>query len=181
MWLDQEFYQDIISANRVSSVTVFSFYTKDSKKKFCISRFWESLLQNLSLWVHVFHVFMFCVSDGNCLFSSFIQLAGAGRERWSSWNSFSPLGASFLIIVYDFHVLCSYSFHLIKSSNCADCVFHFMSLIESTKYRSFLFLMIVDCDDSTCLLIRLFFDDCNRLMWNIRCIFISGGNSSSYV
>src|SRR5205809_7148093 len=33
MWLDQEFYQDIISANRVSSVTVFSFYIKDLKKK----------------------------------------------------------------------------------------------------------------------------------------------------
>src|SRR5947207_6392069 len=33
MWLGQEFYQDIISANRISLITVFSFYTKDSKKK----------------------------------------------------------------------------------------------------------------------------------------------------
>ena len=33
MWLDQEFYQDIISVNKISFVTVFSFYIKDSKKK----------------------------------------------------------------------------------------------------------------------------------------------------
>ena len=33
MWLDWEFYQGIISANRISSVTVLSFYTKDLKKK----------------------------------------------------------------------------------------------------------------------------------------------------
>ena len=181
MWLDQEFYWDIISANKVSSVTVFSFYIKDLKKKnFYISRFWESLLQNLSLWVCVFHVFMFCVSDDNHLFSSFIHSVRADCEKWFSWNSFSSSEASFLIIMYDFHVLCSYSSHLIKSLNCVNCVFHFMSLIESTKYESSLFLMIVDCDDDTCLLIRLFFDDCNKLVWNVRCIFIPGGNSSSY-
>ena len=153
---------------------------KIQKKKFCISRFWESLLQNLLLQVHVFHVFMFHVSDDNCLFSSFIHPAGAGREKWSSWNSFNSSEASFLINMYDSHVLCSYSSHLIKSSNCADCMFYFMSSIKSTKYGPFLFSMIVDCDGGTCLLIRLFFDDCNKLVWNVECTFISDDNLSSY-
>ena len=34
MWLDWEFYWDIISANRISSVTVFFFYIRDLKKIF---------------------------------------------------------------------------------------------------------------------------------------------------
>ena len=154
---------------------------KKKKKFFCILRFWENFLQNLSLQVCVFHVFMFCVSDDNCLFFSFIHSAETDCEKWSSWNSFSSSEASFLIIVYDSHVLCSYSSHLIKSSNYVDCVFHFMSSIKSTKYKSSLFLTIVDCSSSTFLLIRLFFDDCNKLVWNVECIFISDDNSSSYV
>ena len=181
MWLDWEFYWDIISVNEISSVTVFSFYTEDLKKYFCISRFWESFLQNLSLWVHVICVFVFHVSDDNHLFSSFIHSAKADCERWSSWNSFSSSRTSFLIIMYGFHVLCSYSSHLIKSSNCADCAFYFMSLIKSTKYGPSSFSTIVDCSSSTCLLIRLFFNDCNKFVWNIECTFISDDNSSSYV
>ena len=70
----------------------------------------------------------------------------------------------FFIIVYDFHVLHSYFFHLIRSSNCVNFVFHFMSLIKSIKYESCLFLIIVNCDDSICLLIRSFFKNCNKLM-----------------
>ena len=41
----------------------------------------------------------------------------------------------FFIIVYSFHVFCSYSFYLIRSSNCVNFVFHFMLSIKSTKYR----------------------------------------------
>ena len=127
------------------------------------------------------HVFMFYILDNNYLFSSFIYLIRINYKRWFSWNSFSSFRVSFLIIMYDSHVLCLYSSHLIKSLNYVNCTFHFMLLIESTKYESFSFSIIIDYNNSTCLLIKLFFDDCNKLVWNIRCTFISDNNSSSYV
>src|SRR5436189_3774447 len=68
----------------------------------------------------------------------------------------------FFIIIYDFHVFYLYLSHLIKSLNCMNFVFHFMSLIELTKYESSLFSTIMSCDDDTCLLIESFFESCNR-------------------
>jgi len=86
----------------------------------------------------------------------------------------------FFIIVYDSHVLHLYSSHLIRSSNHVNFMFHFMSSIKSTKYKSFLFSTIMNCDDNTCLSIESFFKNHNRLTWNIEWTFISDDNSSSY-
>ncbi len=69
----------------------------------------------------------------------------------------------FFIIMYNFHVFYSYSSYLIKSSNCADFMFHFMSLIELTKYESSLFSTIMSYDSDICLLIKLFFKNHNKL------------------
>src|SRR6266487_3655773 len=77
---------------------------------------------------------------------------------------FIKINVFFFIIVYDSHVLCSYSSHLIRNSNCADFVFHFMSLIKLIKYKSSLFSIIMSCNDNTCLLIRLSFKNYNKLI-----------------
>ena len=127
------------------------------------------------------HVFVFCMSDNNYLFSSFIHSIRADYERWFLWNFFSSSKTFFLIIMYDSHVLCLYSSHLIKNLNYINCMFYFMSLIESTKYKSSLFSTIIDCSNNIYLSIESFFNGCNKLVWNVRCTFISDDNSSSYI
>ena len=82
----------------------------------------------------------------------------------------------FFIVVYDFHVLCSYSSHLIRSSNHMNFMFHFMSLIKLTKYELCSFSIIMNYDNSTCLLIKSSFKNHNKLMWNIEWIFIFNDN-----
>jgi len=137
------------------------------------------------VFIHDFSVFvihfMIHVSESNHWFSFFTYSIRADCEEWSWWNSFIKADAFFFIIMYDSHVLCSYSSHLIRSSNHVNFVFHFMSLIESTKYEFSSFSTIVSCDDSTCLLIRSSFKSHNKLMWNVEWTFISDDNSSSYV
>src|SRR5205809_936799 len=81
-----------------------------------------------------------------------------------SYNSFIKIDVFFFIIMYDSHVLHLYSSHLIRSLNHVNFVFHFMSSIKSTKYRSSSFSTIMNCDDDTCLLIRSSFKNHNRLM-----------------
>ncbi len=144
---------------------------------------WITMLHALSVFVNYVFVVCFvdCVLESNYWFSFFIHSAGAGCEEWSSWNFFIKIDVSFFIVMYDSHVLCLYSSHLIRSSNCADFMFHFMSSIKSTKYELSSFSTIVDCSDGTCLPIRLSFKSCNRLTWNIEWTFISDDNSSSYV
>ena len=121
-----------------------------------------------------------CVFDSNHLFSFFTHSAEADCEKWFLWNSFTSSEVFFLIIMYSFHVYCSYSSHLIRSSNHMNFMFHFMLLIKSTKYESCSFSTIMSCDDSICLLIESFFKNHNKLTWNIEWIFISDDNSSSY-
>ena len=130
------------------------------------------------LAVFVIHI-MIHMSESNCQFSSFIYLVRADYKEWLWWNSFTKLGALCLIIMYDFHVHCSYSSHLIRSSNHAACVFHFMLSIKSIKYESSLFLTIVDCGSDTCLSIRSFFKSHNKLTWNVECTLISDSSLSS--
>ena len=112
-------------------------------------------------------LFVLHVFDDNHLFSFFIHLAETNHKEWFLWNSFINLKTSFLIIMYDFHVCCSYFSYLIRSSNHMNFMFHFMSSIKSTKYESCSFLIIMNCDDSTCLLIESFFKNYNRLTWNV--------------
>ena len=140
--------------------------------------------------LHTFSVFVNCVFvihfmnhvlRDNHQFSSFIHSAEADHEEWFSWNSFIKIDVFFFIIVYDSHVFCLYSSYLIRSSNCVNFVFHFMSSIKSTKYESSSFSTIMSCDDDTCLLIESFFESHNKLMWNVEWIFISDNNLSSYV
>jgi hypothetical protein len=127
---------------------------------------WIIMLHALSVFVNC--VFVIClvnhVLGGNCWFSSFIYSAGAGHEGWSWWNSFTKINVSFFIVMYDFYVLYLYSFYLIRSLNCVDFVFHFILLIKLTKYEPSLFLIIVGCGGGTYLLIRLSFENYNRLM-----------------
>src|SRR6266487_3794371 len=77
---------------------------------------------------------------------------------------FIKINVFFFIIIYDSHVLCSYSSHLIRNSNHANFMFHFMSLIKLIKYRSSLFSIIMNYDDDTYLLIELSFKNHNKLM-----------------
>ena len=130
--------------------------------------------------IFVFHIFMIHVSENNHQFSSFTYSVRTNYKKWSWWNFFIKTNASFFIIMYSSHVLHSYFFHLIRSLNHMNFMFHFMSLIKSTKYRFFLFSTIVSCDDNTYLLIRLFFENHNKLMWNVKWTFISDDNSSLY-
>ena len=128
-----------------------------------------------------FFVFMIHVSESNYWFLSFTYSVEASYEEWSWWNFFIKMSVSFFIIIYDSHVLCLYSSHLIRSSNHANFIFYFMLLIKLTKYESSLFSIIISYDDSTYLLIELFFENHNRLMWNIEWTFISDDNLSSYI
>ena len=141
------------------------------------------MLHAFSVFVnHVFMIhFMNYVSESNHQFSSFIHSVRTNHEEWFSWNSFIKIDVFFLIIMYNFHVLCSYSSHLIRSSNHVNFMFHFMLSIKSTKYESSSFSTIVSCDDSTCLSIRLSFKSHNRLTWNVEWTFISDDNLSSYM
>ena len=127
-----------------------------------------------------FFVFVICVSEDNHQFSSFTHSAEINHKEWSWWNFFIKINASFFIIIYDSHILCSYSSYLIRSSNHVNFIFHFISLIELIKYRSFLFSIIISYDDDIYLLIRSSFKNYNRMIWNIEWTFISDNNSSSY-
>ena len=130
-------------------------------------------------------VFMICfmnhVSEDNCQFSSFTYSVRTDHKEWFLWNFFTNLKTFFLIIMYNSHVCCLYFFHLIRSSNHVNFMFHFMLSIKSTKYRSCSFSIIMSCSDDTCLSIRLFFENYNKLTWNVKWIFISDNNSNSYV
>ncbi len=128
-----------------------------------------------------FFVFVICVSEDNHQFSSFTHSAETGCEEWSWWNFFIKVNVSFFIIIYDSHVLCSYSSYLIRSLNCVNFVFYFMLLIKLTKYRSSLFSIIMSYDNSTYLLIRSFFKNYNKLIWNVKWTFISDNNLNSYI
>ncbi len=135
---------------------------------------WVLFLIFLSSW------FTFHVSENNHQFSSFTHSVKADHKEWSWWNSFIKIDASFFIIMYNSHVLHSYSSHLIRSSNHANFMFHFMLSIKLIKYKSSSFLIIMNYDSSTYLLIRSSFKNHNKLIWNIKWIFISDDNSSSY-
>ena len=125
-------------------------------------------------------VFMIHVSENNYQFSFFTHSAKTDHEKWFWWIFFIKVSIFFFIIMYDSHVLCLYSSYLIRSSNHVNFIFHFMSLIESTKYKSSSFSTIIDCSDNTCLLIESSFKNCNRLIWNIKWTFISDSNLSLY-
>src|SRR5205085_133980 len=77
---------------------------------------------------------------------------------------FIKINVFFIIIMYNFHVFYLYFFHLIKSLNCVNFVFHFMSSIKLTKYKFSLFLTIMNCNNDTCLLIKSFFENHNKLI-----------------
>ena len=122
---------------------------------------WVFFLIFLSSW------FTFHVLESNCWFSFFTHSVRTDYKEWSWWNFFIKTDVFFFIVVYSSHVLYSYSSHLIRSLNCMNFMFHFMLLIESMKYESSSFSTIVNCDNDTCLLIRLFFENHNKLIWNI--------------
>ena len=124
--------------------------------------------------------FVIHLSENDHLFSSFVHFVKTDQERWSSWNSFIRIEISFFIIVYDSHVLYLYFSHLIRSSNCASWVCHLMSSIKSTKYESSSLSTIMSSDSDTCYSTELCFENSNKLMWNVECIFISSDKSSSY-
>ena len=144
---------------------------------------WTTMLYALSVfmnYVFVIH-FMNHVLRDNYQFFSFIYSAETDCEEWSSWNSFIKINMFFFIIMYDSHVLYLYSSHLIRSSNHVNFIFYFILLIKLTKYRSSSFSIIINYDSDTYLLIRLSFENYNKLIWNIEWTFISDDNSSSYV
>ena len=143
---------------------------------------WTTILHALSVFMNCVFVICFVnhVSENIHWFSSFIHSVEADHKKWSSWNFFINSEIFFLIIMYNFHVYCSYSFHLIRSSNHMNFMFHFMLLIKSTKYESCSFSTIMSCDDDTCLLIKSFFKNYNRLTWNVEWTFISDDNLNSY-
>ena len=130
---------------------------------------WSTMLHTLSVFMNCVFVihFMNYISENNHWFSSFIHLIRADCEKWSSWNFFIKINIFFFIIMYDSHVLCLYSSYLIRNSNCMNFVFYFMLLIKLIKYKSSSFSTIMNCDNSTCLLIELSFKNHNRLTWNI--------------
>ena len=137
-------------------------------------------------FIMFFSVFMFCVfmihvSENNHQFSSFIHSVKINHEKWSWWKFFIKTDVFFFIIMYDSHVFCLYSSHLIRNSNHVNFIFYFMLLIESTKYRSSLLSTIMSCDSDICLSIRSSFENCNRLTWNIEWTFISNDNLSLYM
>jgi len=127
---------------------------------------WVIMLHALSIFMnHVFMIhFINHVSENNHWFSSFIHLVRINHEEWSSWNFFIKINVFFFIIMYDFHVLCSYSSHLIRSSNHMNFMFHFMLLIKLIKYRLSSFLIIINYDDDTYLLIKSSFENYNKLI-----------------
>ena len=124
-----------------------------------------------SLSVFVNHVFVICFMNyilrEQLLIFFFYSFSWDRLWRIIFMKFFNQNWCVFFIIMYDFHVLHSYSSHLIRSSNHVNFVFYFMSSIKSTKYESSLFSTIVSCNDDTCLLIRSSFENHNRLMWNV--------------
>ena len=146
----------------------------------CISIKIEVMISVNFIFFFAFIKFEIHLSESDYLFSSFAHFIEADYERWSSWNFFIRIRASFFIIVYDFHVLCLYSSHLIRSSNCASWIYHLMSSIESTKYEFSLLSTVTDDDSDICHLIRSCFKSSNKLTWNIECIFIFSNRSNSY-
>jgi len=70
----------------------------------------------------------------------------------------------FFIIIYDFHDFYLYFSYLIRSSNHVNFMFHFMLLIKLIKYESSLFSIIISYNNDTCLLIKLFFENHNKLI-----------------
>ena len=200
--MNWEFHQDFQAANKCSLIIVFFNYIEDFKIFIFTSCFvmwfliiikikfvfmfvccsWATMLHALSAFMDCVFVVCFVnhVSEGNCQFSSFIHSVETDCKEWFSWNSFIKIDTSFFIIMYNFHVLCSYSSHLIRSSNHVNFMFHFMSSIKLIKYESSVFLTIVSCSNDTCLLIKSSFKSCNKLMWNVEWTFISDDNLSSY-
>ena len=156
--------------------SVIHIYFLQIKYYFRITLF----LEWFYLAVFMIHVFVIHVSEDSYWFSSFIHSVRTNYEKWSWWNSFIKINASFFIIIYDSHVLCSYSSYLIRSSNYINFIFHFMLLIKLTKYESSLFSIIMSYDNDTYLSIRSSFESHNKLIWNIKWTFISNNNSSSY-
>jgi len=133
---------------------------------------------------HVFFAFIRFViylSENDYLFLFFIYFVETDQEKWSLWNSFIRIDVSFFIIIYDFHVFCSYSSHLIRNSNHAFWIYHLMSLIESTKYESSLLSTVTDSSSDTCYFIRSCFENSSKLMWNVEYIFIFLNKLNSYV
>ena len=100
-------------------------------------------------------------------------------EKWFWWI-FLLKSMYFFYYCVQFSCFLFVFFHLIKSLNYVNFMFHFMSLIKLTKYRFFSFSILINCDNNTCLLIRSFFKNCNKLMWNVEWIFILNDNSSLY-
>ena len=118
--------------------------------------------------------------ESDYLFSFFVHFVEADWEKWSSWNSFIRIRVFFFIVIYSFHVLHLYFFHLIRSSNHASWIHHLMLSIKSTKYKSSSLSTVMSSDSDTCHFIRLCFESSNKLMWNIECIFISSDKLSLY-
>ena len=131
--------------------------------------------------IHVFVIyFMNHVSENNCQIF-FIHSIKTNHEEWFWWNFFIKISMFFLLLYMIFMFFCSYFSHLIKSLNCTNFMFYFILSIKLIKYESFLFLTIINCDNNTCLLIKSFFKNHNKLIWNIKWIFILNDNSNSYI
>ena len=149
--------------------------------------FWIFILIKVEVVISVnlmfffaFMRFMICLSESDYLFLSFVHFVEADYKRWSLWNSFIRIDVSFFIIIYDSHVLCSYSSHVIRSSNHVSWIHHLMSSIKSTKYESFSLSTVTNNDSDICHFIRSCFENSNKLIWNIKYIFIFSDKSSSY-
>ena len=162
-------YQNTISANKISLITIFFFILKIQIKISCISNFMRSFSEfflNLHDSCVCNLLCKLCVRKQLLIF--FFYLFSWDRSwRIILMKFFYQNWYVFFIIIYNSHILCLYSSHLIKSLNCVNFMFHFMSLIKLTKYRSSLFSTIMSCDNDIYLSIRLFFKNHNKLTWNI--------------
>ena len=153
---------------------------------------WQSRLATWSCWEFMWfeallrrysfnlseNVYNFWLKSLVLFFAHFVE---TDHKKWFSWNFFIIIEAFFFIVMYNSHVLHSYSSHLIRSLNHVNFVFHFMLSIKSTKYRSFLFSTIVNYNNDTYLLIESSFKNHNRLIWNIEWTFILNNNLNLYV
>ena len=139
-----------------------------------------------NLCLHEFHI-LFCFHEIHDLFiRKWLFISVFYSFYWSRlWEIifmkfFHQNWCIFIIIIYDFHVFHLYSSHLIRSSNHTSWVCHFMSLIESTKYRFFSLSAVTNSSSDTCYFTELYFKNNNKLTWNVECIFISSDKSNSY-
>ena len=69
----------------------------------------------------------------NYLLLYYVYSARVGRKGWSLWNSFTKEGALALIWLQVSQVYILYSFHLIRSLNYLDYIFHYILLIKLIK------------------------------------------------